>query len=187
MRQRGFTLTETVVGLSLFLVVLMASLAMIVSGLKSFQKNMVDITNQTPEQQAIRRMQENLRQAMSVTITNNGSTVSYTLPKLNATADAVTGEKEYTVPMVSDGVNYSYTVANGNLTQQPGGRVLLKNITTTDPDPSSITYNQTYQPFVLATMSTRKGVTINLITQQLTRPKTRYSRMKTTVALQNIR
>ena len=187
MKKGAFTLTETVVGLSLFLAVFMASLAMIMSGLKSFQKNMVDITNQTPEAQAVRRMQERMRNAMSISITNNGQTVNFTLPKLNSTKDPVTGELEYTVPLTSDGVNYSYSITGGKLVQQPGGRVLLKNITLIDPDPGSITYNQSYQPFVLSTMSTRRGVTINLITQQLTVPKTRYSRMKTTVALQNVR
>ena len=187
MKQRAFTLAETVVGLSLFLVVLMASLAMITSGLKSFQRNTVDMTNATPEAQAIRRIQENVRSAMTISITNNGNTLTYTLPAKSATTDPITGEVEYKTPMVSDGTNRSYTVSNGKLVQQPGGRTLLKNITLIDPDPTSSTYNQTYQPFTLLTMSTRRGVTINLVTSQKTVPKTRYARMKTSVVLQNIR
>src|SRR5947199_318679 len=67
--------------------------------------------------------------------------------------------------------------------------VLLASLAmiTSDPDPASSTYNQTYQPFSLLTMSTRRGVTFNLVTQQKTVPKYRYARMRTSVVLQNIR
>jgi hypothetical protein len=175
------------VGIGLFAFTLFGTLSLFVTGLKSYNKTTNDLNMTQPNAQAIRHMCENLRQAMSISLSNNGNTINFTLPAMTGSTDPVTGEKEFQVPLVSDGTSRSYAVTNGNLVENPGGRILLKGISTIDPDPSSALYKQTYQPFVISMAGTREAVTLNLITSCIVNTKTRFSKMKTTVVLQNIR
>ena len=185
--RRGFGLAELMVGIGLLSFALFGTLALLITGLRSFARTSADMTNAEPTAQAIRRIIETIRPAMSVSVTNNGNTLNYTLPLRSSNTDPVTGEKEYVSPLTSDGVARSYTITNGNLVQNPGGRILVKGISSVDPDPTSSLYNQTYQPFTMTPMATRQGITINLITSALVDRKTRFAKMKTTVTLQNIR
>lgn len=184
---RAFSLSELMVATSMMSFVLFGLLGLLMSGLQSYTRSYADMHNTEPTAQAIRRIIETIRPAMSVSVSNNGKTLTFNLPAINNSKDPITGEQEYVTPLTSDAVARSYTISNGSLVEQPGGRVLLTGISSTDPDPTSVTYNQTYQPFVLTPMSTRQAITITLMTSAIADKKLRYSRMQAEVTLQNIR
>jgi len=188
MRRHGFTLVELLTGMMVMMFVILGSLTLLVTGMKSFKKTTadVDITNQNAL--AVRRMSETLRQAMNVSITNGGKTISFNLPKMGG-VDPVTGEKEVQDPLTSDGTARSYTVnfTTGTVVEQPGGRTLVKSIAPTDPLQSSSQYGQAYTPFQLTTFGSYRAVTINLITTQTLVNDVRSMRMKTTAIVRNAR
>jgi hypothetical protein len=161
-------------------------MGLMISGLRSYNRTTTDINLDQPNAQAVRRITETLRGAMNVTITNSGRTITYTLPAMSTTNDPVTGEREVLLPLVSDGVTRTFTISTaGVLTSNPGGRVLVRDISLTDPDTSSSTYNQSYAPFQLSPIGGGKAISITLITAATTNGQRRYTRMKTTALLRN--
>ena len=137
--------------------------------------------------QGMRKVIEVLRSATSVAINSDGTIITYTLPKMNTTNDTITGEKEMTDPVVSDGVSRTFTVnfTAGTLTDSTSGRVIVRNINRTDPEPTSSQYNQQYVPFQMTSIGSIKGVTVNLITLERTSSGTNYLRLKTTTVVRN--
>jgi len=178
---------EIIVTIGILSLALFGSLGLIITGLGSFTRSTVDLGNDEPTSQTIRKITENIRQAISVSVTNSGNTLNYTLPKMSTSADPVTGEKEYVMPLVSDGVARSYTISGANLVEQPSGRTLLGGLTSRDPDHSSGQFNQTYAPCVSQAAGNRQAITITLISSAMADRRIRFSKQKTTVALQNIR
>lgn len=183
-RQLGFTLMELMTGMGIMSFTLLVIVNLLIYGLRSFGKTTTDVSISQQNAQGMRRVSEMIRAAQSLSITNEGKKISFTLPKRASTTDPVTGEKEYVVPLVSDGVTRTYTVSGGNLTDQTG-RILVRKIATTDPDPNSSQYNQAYAPFQLTTIGSRRAVTINFITQDQVNGAQRWARMKSTVLIRN--
>lgn len=186
-KRRGMTLMEMLATLVATAMALGGAFAMMLGGLKSFQRTQAEVSVAQPNAQAMRRVVDTLRSAMSVTTTNSGRTINYILPQRSASVDPVTGEREYVYPMVSDGVARSFTIANGRLTSQPEGRVLLRDVTTIDPMPDSSQYNQAYAPFQSTTIGSRRAITVTLIALQQVAGESKYARMKSTVLIQNSR
>ncbi len=184
MKKRGFTLTELMVGMSMMAFVLFGLLSLLVFGLRSYQRTSVDVENTNKTAQSFRRMTETIRAAADVTVSADGMTLTYYLPKVGST-DAITGEAEYQIPIVSDGVARSFQVTGGNLVDKSTNRVLVRNIATVDPDPTSSQYNQTYAPFTATTIGSRRAITLNIIALQSVRGEKRFARMKTTVLIRN--
>jgi prepilin-type N-terminal cleavage/methylation domain-containing protein len=185
-KKRGMTLVELMVAMGLMSLTFAALSAMFLFGLRSYQKTAADTTLNQTNAQGLRRIAETIRQAMSVTISSDGRILTYTLPRLSAAADPVTGEKEYQIPLVNDGVARSFTVnTSGNVVDTVSGRVLVRNVRLTDPDAASSQYNQTYQPFSLSNIGSQRAVTVNLITSENVLGDLRYARLKTTVVLRN--
>lgn len=187
MKRRGFSLSELMVGVGLFSFALFGTLSLLITGLRSYLRTTTDLNNSQPNSQAIRHVVENIRQAMTVSASTDGKTLTFTLPKRATTPDAVTGELEYAYPVVSDGVARSYTITSGKLVENPGGIVVLKGISTVDPDSNSTLYNAAYKPFTISQVGARTAVTVNFITSAKVIGKTRFSKAKTTVLVQNIR
>jgi hypothetical protein len=135
----------------------------------------------------LRYVTEYARGAMSATISNNGSQVNFAMPAMSNTADNVTGEKELAFPIVSDGVTRGFSVnfTAGTMTDLHTTKVIVKNITSTDPDPKSSNYGNTYQPFSFSMVGSRKVMVIQLITKDKVNGQVRYQRMKNTVLLRN--
>ena len=187
MKKRGFSLAELMVAMGMMAFTLGAVSSLFIFGLRSMQKTSTDTNLNQTNAQGMRRLSETLRQAMSVTITNEGRILTYTLPKMSSTVDAVTGEKELQIPVVGDGVTRSFSIntSTGKLTDLATGKVLIRNIRTTDPDPSSSQYNQNYAPFSLTTVGSQRAVTLNIITAENVLGNLRYARYKTTVVLHN--
>lgn len=187
MKKRGFSLAELMVAMGMMAFTLGAVSSLFIYGLRSMQKTSTDTNLNQTNAQGMRRLAETLRVARSVTITNEGRTISYTLPKMSTTIDPLTGEREIQIPVVSDGVTRSFTISTSTkrLTDSVTGKVLVRNIHPTDPYPSSSQYNQTYAPFSLTTVGSQRAVTLNLITAENILGDLRYARYKTTVVLHN--
>lgn len=188
MKRNGFTLVELLAAMSTMTVVLLGTMTLLVTGLKSFKKTStdVDITNQNAN--AMRKIGETLRQSMNVAITNSGKTISFNLPKMGS-VDPVTGETELMEPLTSDGVLRTYTVdfTTGKLTANPGNKVLVSNISPKDPQEGSSQYNQAYTPFQLTSIGSYRAITINLITTQNVVESQRFIRMKSSTVVRNAR
>lgn len=184
MRRKGFTLVELMVGLGMMAFVLFGLLSLLLFGLRSYQRTTMDVENTNKTAQTFRRVTETIRSAVDVTVSNDGYKLTYVLPKVGGT-DTVTGEPEYVIPVVSDGVNRVFEVSSGNLIDRQTDRILVRNIATKDPDPTSSQYNQTYAPFTVTTIGSRRAITINIIAQQNLRGEPRFVRMKTTILIRN--
>ena len=184
--RRGFTLVELMSGMAVLAIVLLGSINLLGTGLRSFQKTTtdLDITNQNAN--SMRRISETLRQAMNVTISNSGNTITYELPALGP-YDAVTGERELYEPIKSDGVIRSFVVdpVSKTVKQYPSGRVLIRNLSAVDLDPKSTQYNQAYPAFQLTSIGSYRAITIHLVTRKTNINDLRYTRMKTTAVVRN--
>jgi hypothetical protein len=186
-KRRGSSIVEVVMGAGLMMLITLGTMSLLVSGLRYATRTTSDLTMSTKNAQALRWISELSRGAMTATITNAGSQINFALPKDSAVTDAYTGEKEVAYPLASDGVNRGFKVdfAAGTLTDLRTNRILVKNIASTDPDPSSTTYNQTYAPFQFSMVGARKVIVIQLIIKERVAGTTRYARMKNTVLLRN--
>lgn len=185
MKRRGMTLVEMVVGLTVMCSVLMACFGMYGWTLQMYRNTSADIEMSNEDALTLRRISETLRSAMSITINETGTKVTYILPKKSTSADSDTGEKEYLYPLVADGVTRSYTVSNGQLTDDLTGKVLVDHVILIDPEPTSSQYNKAYAPFQLTTVGSRRALSLNVICQEKLTSKARYVRFKTTVILRN--
>lgn len=176
---------ELAVTLTMLLFTMLGIIGLFVSGLGSFDQTRKSVEVSSDNAQGLRYISEKLREAVTINITNEGRTITYTLPRMTSTPDANTGETEIQFPVASDGVERSFTVSSGVLTDTDANRVLVRNIASVDPDPESSQYNQAYAPFQLTTIGSYRAVTINLITKQQAAQKEVYARMKTTVLVRN--
>ena len=186
-KRRGTTLIEAVTGAVVGMLVVLGMMSMFVSGLTYMYRTNTDLYLAGKDAQGLRWMSEYARTAMSATIASGGNEVDFTLPKTNAAADSYTGEKEYTYPLAGDGVTRGFKVdfTAGTLTDLHTGIILAKNITSTDPDPKSSTYNQAYTPFSFSIVGSHKVIVMQIISKQKIDGNLRYERMKETVMLRN--
>lgn len=186
--RRGITLVELMAMLSVLALALGGAFMVMLTSLKAFKRTQADVNVSQPNAQAMRRIIDTLRGAISVTISNSGRTITYTLPAYTSTVDPVTGERELRYPFVSDGVVRSFYVSTGGaLRSTPDNKVMLRNVQSTDPDPGSSQYNLAYAPFQSTTIGSRRAITVTLIALETVAGTRRYARMKSTVLIQNAR
>jgi hypothetical protein len=182
--RRGATIVEMMTGLSILTMTFFAVVAMYVMGLKSFHGNSIRVDLSQKNAQGIRHVSKAIRQAATVSVSLDGKTLIYTLPRKRATAEPLTGELEYEEPITSDGLIRTFRVVNGQLLDQTG-RVYVKKIAELDPEPGSSQYGKEYQPFTSTTIGSQRAVTINIITSENSGGRNHYMRSKSTVMLRN--
>ena len=183
-RRQGFTILELLVGISLMTMVCLAVCGMFITGLRSSRRSASRVDLAQKNAQGLRWVIESVREAATISISADGKTLTYTLPTRSATADPLTGEREFVEPLQSDGVIRTFRVTNGKLTDG-GSRVYVSRVSATDPEPSSSQYNQTYAPFTLTTIGSKRAISINLICSELVNGSTSFARSKSTVLLRN--
>lgn len=186
MRRRGFTLVEVMASLSLILLTVSGVVALTIGGLRSFQRTSGGVDMSESNARAMRRVAQNLRQAVSVTVSTDGTLIQFQMPRYSATADTTTGERELLDPLESDGVQREYRVTGGQLIDGLTGKTLVRNVTLVDPDPNSSLANQVYKPFQIGTVANTRAVTMTLMTKTtLSSGSPLYWRLKSTVLLRN--
>ena len=186
-KRSGKTLVEVVTGAGLMSLVMLGSMTMMVDGLRYAARTTTDLTIGGKNAQGLRWVSEYARGSMSATLSNNGSQVNFVMPVTATTVDSFTGEKELVYPLTSDGVTRGFKVdwTAGTMTDLHMNKVIIKNIASTDPDPKSSTFGQSYQPFSFSMVGAHKVIVIQVFTKQRIAGATRYSRMKNTVLLRN--
>ncbi len=187
MKRRGYSLMELLSTMVAVVMVFGTTVAVQINSGKTLRRIESDLNVSQPPAQAMRRICDTLRTAVIVTIATNGKTIYFQLPSYSGTTDPVTGEKELNYPLTSDGVARSFSVSNGRLVMTPGSTILAESIANTDPKPESTQYNQSYANFQSTTIGSRKAITVTLIAKETVLGKERYSRMKSTVLIQNSR
>ncbi len=186
LRVRGVTLIELLAAMSLMLLTLTGTVAMVIGGLRSFQRTSTGVDQSESNAQAMRRITETLRQAVSVAVSQDGKSVQFQLPELSETADPVTGERELLDPIQADGVQRSFLVVGTELIDGYTGRTLVRDVVATDPDPASSSYGQTYSPFELGTVGATRAITVTSMTRKvLSSGASLHWRLKSTVLLRN--
>ena len=184
-KRRGSSLVEVVTGAVLMMLITLGTMSLMVTGLRYVTRTSTDLTIGGKNAQGLRWISEYARTAMSATI--SGSQINFTLPSRATTTDTNTGEKEMIYPVVGDGVTRGFKIdfSAGTLTDLHMNKVIMKNITSTDPDPASSTYGQAYTPFSFSQVGAHKVIVIQIITKDKVAGNVRYSRMKNTVLLRN--
>jgi hypothetical protein len=168
--------------------VIVGSLGLLTTGLKSFRRTTTDANLNSTNAQAVRKICENLKSAISISVSNGGKRIDYVLPKVSTVKDASTGEYEFMVPVQSDGVARSYVVdlTAGTVTDTASNQVILDHLAKTDPDKDSTQYGKAYTPFIVTTAGSVHAVTVNLVAIERLVNEDRYTRYKTTVIAHNI-
>jgi len=188
MKKRGMTLVELMAALSLILLTISGVVALTIGGLRSFQRTSSGIDMSEANARSLRRVAQNLREAVTVTVNTDGTVIQYQMPRYASTIDPITGEREILDPLQADGIVREYRVSGGQLIDGVSGRTLVRNVTLVDPDPSSSQYNQTYRPFHVGTVGSSQAVTVTLMTRTtLVSGTPLFWRLKTTVLLRNAR
>ena len=189
--RKGFTLAELMVAVLIMGLLIVGAMTVFASSMRSFYQTQTDIDLTTENTLGMQRVADTLRGAYSMEVLDGGTTVSYFLPLMSNVVDPVTGQIEIDDPLQSDGVERWFVVENGVLISRGAAgnsnfnQELVENIILIDPEPNSSQYNQTYAPFQLTTIGSRRALTINFITQDQVLGEPRYVRMKTTVIIRN--
>jgi|GEM_PF-1445829 len=184
-RQSGYTLMEIMATLMVMAFVVLGSTQLLSFGARTYANTSTDADLTNTNVNGSRRVIESLRQAMSIDVKNSGLKVEFFLPLRANAVDPTTGEREIIDPMVPEISARAFEITGGKLIDVNTGRVLVRNIILTDPDPTSSQYGQPYAPFQVTTIGSRRALTINLITDRKTATGDRYVRMKTTVLVRN--
>ena len=182
---------ELLVGMTIMGLLIIGAMTVFAATMKNFYVTRTDIDLTAENALGMQRVADTLRGAYSIEILQGGTAVRYFLPLESDVTDPVTFEREFVDPLQSDGIEHWFAIENGQLISRGGagegdfGRELVENIVLVDPHPDSSQYNQTYAPFQLTTIGSRRALTINFITADEVVDRTRYTRMKTTVLIRN--
>jgi hypothetical protein len=150
-------------------------------GSTSWIKGSANLDADTSAERAVRRISGELREAMAVTVDAGGQGLSYRLP----TKD---GSGNFSSPITWDGVNRRIALSGDQIQIVSGAatRVLIKNVTTTDPST-----NAAYQLFTPGAGVVARAITIKVATsvealKKQSNNQTRKSRYRETIYLRNI-
>ncbi|MEQ1822892.1 MAG: hypothetical protein ABL949_10290 [Fimbriimonadaceae bacterium] len=157
------------------------AVASLIMGSSSWIKGSASLDADTSAERAVRRISAELREAMAVTVDGGGQGLTYRLP----TKD---GSGNFTSPITWDGVTRRIELSGEQIQIISGAstRVLIKNVTTTDP--STNTAYQLFTPGagVVARAITIKVATSHVALKRQSNNQTRKSRYRETIYLRNI-
>lgn len=178
-RIKGATLFEVVVGSGLSTIVLFSLTVTLLGGTTSWTKGQTKIQADVSSQQTLRGITSQLREAMSVTVTGDGTIVDYRLPMKDE-------EGSYIVPAAWDGVarRIYYNSANKKIIQTINGKstVLCEDISTVDP-----ATNNGYKFFIPGSGAIIRQLTVMLVIKPSTSSDTAMtSRIRETIYLRNV-
>lgn len=155
-KRRGATLIEVLVGASICVLTLVAGVACFMAGMQSWLRGEGAISADRSVNETARTVTSELREAVTLSISTDGTTVNYQKPSVDATG-------RYVMPLVADGVNRRFQLISGELRHTVGTTtwVLAKGIQTTDPST-----NAAYRVFSAANTAIIRQVTFMLVSRQ---------------------
>ena len=170
-------MVEVVVGAGLSVITLVGGVGCFMAGMMSWMKGVGAMDSMNKSQDSVKLVCQQLREAMSVTIDDTGTQVTYSLPSKDSSGS-------YVLPLVSDGVTRQFTLSNGSLSHTVGSssRVISTNVLSTDP-----ATNQAYRPFSANNGDVTRQVVVTLVTsKQGFRNNWTPSRSRESVYLRNV-
>ncbi len=132
---RGTSTIEVLTASVMSFMVLTGATAAMLYGMASWTRGQARIDSENLSQQAIRKVNKLLREAMVVTVDNDGMGLTYRVPQKD-------GNGRFTLPATWDGVERRIEVSGSNLNLVAGGttRRLCSNIIFTDPIANGASY-----------------------------------------------
>lgn len=179
-RRRGATTLEVLTAASISTLVLFGAILAFLSGMSSWAKGSGRIASETKSQNAIRAISQQLREAMAVTVDENGLGLSYRFPKVD-------GDGNYIVPAEWDGIDRRIEYKSGAIQIAVDGvsHTICTGVTLSDPlrDPG----NDKYKVFTKGAGTITRQVTVQIVSQH-TGNKDGYerARIRETIYLRNI-
>ncbi len=170
---------ETLTGAGVTVLVLGTVIWVNLMGASSWLKGEADVAAETDSQLAVRTICEQLRNAMWVSVSTDGNSISYHLPTKDSNGNFVS-------PVVWDGVFRKVIVSGSTLYIKESSvtTVLCKDVIATDPlaNPPA-----PYVPFTAGYGAVTPCVTVEVATQQSgPSGKTLYGRNRETIYLRNL-
>ncbi len=152
-RRRGSTLVEVVIAAGLTSLVLVTSVGVYLTGMKSWVRGQANIDALSGSQRTVRYVSNELREAMEVTVTGGGTGVAYKRP-------ARDGAGAFVTPLVWDGVSRSFTFDGSNLVMAADGvsRTLAKDVLSREP-----ASGEAYALFSAPPAAVSRSLTIKLV------------------------
>lgn len=183
-RLRGTTLVEAMVASVVTGLVLFTAVGTLYSGMRSWIQGLGLINAELDGTQAVRRLNQELREAMSVQVASDGQSLTYRMPQRNAQGDFV-------VPPLWDGVqrraivtalsNGSYSLGFGIAGQE---YTISRNIILRDPEVSGA---PTYRVFTPGPGGITRQVDVMIVTRTYgPRGAPIYQRVRETLFLRNV-
>ncbi len=176
-KKRGVSLLEAVTAAALTTIVIFGSVATFLSGMSAWVRGQAHIDAESGSQRAVRRIANDLREAMTVSVDADGMGITYNLPQKDGTG-------AYVIPMVSDGVSRRIALNAGQIVKTGGGenRVYCKGVVTTDP-----VSNAAYRVFTPGVGAVTRSLTIMIASRSASyKTETVASRSRETIYLRNI-
>ena len=169
---------------SVSILVIGSTIAMLLSGGRTWAQGESYIQAELDGQQAMRLVSSELREAMRLTVANDGRSVTYQLPRRGNDGNFIT-------PPEADNVNRTvYVVANSNgrfdlfLGPVGGARRISSNVILIDPEGVN---DPAYRPFLAGEGTVTREVTVLLVTQTASLGSRRIThRLRETIFLRNI-
>jgi hypothetical protein len=155
-KKRGGTILELMTAVCLSIVVLSTAVGILFTGTASWANGLGTQNSQNDAVMAVRTLSDILAPAMSVSVSADGSTVTYELPQTDANGN-------YTYPLAWDDVTRTISTAHNEVILSDGNneRVLINSLIYTDPYNS----NAAYKVFTPLAGSTVRQMTIEIATQ----------------------
>lgn len=182
--RRGATLVEVLVASGVSSFVLLGTLSVFVSGISSWTRGNRRIEVETQSQTVVRKVADELREAVQVTVDADGNGITYFRPRTDADGNFQINVRGLPV---SDGVARRFFVQNGRLMHDAGNgpRALCENVILTDPlSPGGATV---YRPFVSGGGMVVRQLTVTIATRRRDgEGKNLTGRKRQTVFLRNV-
>jgi hypothetical protein len=179
-KRHGATLIEVVTASFLGVMVMLATVMLLISGMASWYRGEGRIRAESTSQIAVRTVAAEIREAMMVSVDANGMGLTYRLPQTD-------GNGSYLSPAQWDGVTRRIQLNGSNIEVVEGGnaRVLCRNVITTDPQ--SVGGMTAYRIFTSGAGAITRQVTVMVVTRTNSyRQEQSSSRSRETVYLRNI-
>lgn len=178
--RRGATTLEVLTAASISTIVLFASILAFLSGMGSWAKGSARIAAESRSQQAIRAISQQLREAMSVTVDEDGRGLSYRFPRTDSSGN-------YIVPAEWDGVERRIEYQSGAISIVVGGtrHTVCRGVILEDPlrGPG----DKAYKIFTKGPGTITRQVTVQIVAQHSGKNNGyERSRIRETIYLRNI-
>ena len=125
----GYSLAEVTVSAALGTMTIFAAVSVFLMNSASWARGEGRIDSETNVRQAVRIVSDELREAMNVTVDNDGQGLTYRKPKKD-------GNGDFEIPVTWDGIDRRIELSGTNLVLTEGAntsRIIARNVMTQDP------------------------------------------------------